>query len=70
MLDQTYHFWEKMTIKKDEPEVHLRTKTNVIFGVCLFVFSKLFTLSSGISIQKSDLEQNKKGYSLSISPIF
>ena len=22
MLDQTYHFWEKMTIKKDEPEVH------------------------------------------------
>ena len=33
-----------------------RTKTNVIFGVCLFVFSKLFTLSSDISIQKPDLE--------------
>ena len=57
-------------MNKDRDITGLRTKTNVIFGVCLFVFSKLFTLSSGIPIQKSDLGQNKKGYSLSISPIF
>ena len=52
----------KITLAQNEDKRH--------FWRLFFVFSKIFSLVIYNSIQRSDLEQNKKGYSLSISPFF